>query len=68
LIERIQKAEVRKDLNVDNPVQAKRSSGIDEISLPSTPKWVELLTEFGGEGGFQYTQESKLANGYICQK
>jgi hypothetical protein len=46
VIEKIGKVKGRKALNVDNPVQAKCSAGIDAHTFPSTPKWVELHTEF----------------------
>jgi len=54
-LENITEARSRKASNTDNPVQAKRSAGIDDThTFPSTPKRVELHTEFEGESVFSY--------------
>ena len=55
----------RKAYHVDNPVQAKRSSGWKGILFPSpTPLGVELLRSSDGERDFHTPSCASLARGY----
>ena len=56
----------RKAYHVDNPVQAKRSSGEKDLShLPTTPLGVELLRSSGERGVLPPTPScASLAGGY----
>jgi len=50
---------------VDNPLQAKRSSGVTDITpVHLTPKWVELLRSFGGQRAASTPSCASLARGY----